>query len=91
MLVDGDVAHGGRDDCCVGSRERAVDLMEPVNDGLLWGNAGDDGDGVNPALEPESEVEKGGEIKTLRCLALGRRFGLRSIARSGSSASRFIV
>jgi hypothetical protein len=84
----------GRDDCCVEGRERAVDFTEPV-DALLGGNAGEDGDGVNPALEPEGEDENRGDMITLRCLVLvavlGRRFGLRSVARSASSASRFIV
>ena len=71
-----------------------MDFTEPVDDALFGGNAGDD-EGVKPALEPEDEVEKRGEMITLRCLALaavlGRRFGLISVARSGSSVSRFLV
>jgi hypothetical protein len=39
----------GRDYCCMRSRERAADFTEPVDDALLGGNVGDDGNGVNPA------------------------------------------
>lgn len=45
----------GSDDCCLGSRERAIDLTEPDNDALPGGNIGDEGDPVNPALELDGE------------------------------------
>jgi hypothetical protein len=46
----------GRDDCCLGSCKREMDLGEPVDDTLAGGNIGDEG--VNPALEPEGDGGK---------------------------------
>jgi hypothetical protein len=98
----------GRDDCRFGRCEQTMDLKEPDDDALSGGKIGDDGDSVNPALEPDEEAGKcgvagnrsitgglrsrGGRDTIVRrltfVLALGRLFGLRSAARSGSSASK---
>lgn len=48
----------GRDDCCLGGRDRAADLGELLEETLPGGNIRDEGDGVNPALEPEGEDGK---------------------------------
>jgi hypothetical protein len=45
----------GRDDCCLGSCEREMDLGELGDDALAGRDIGDEDDGVNPVLEPEGD------------------------------------
>jgi hypothetical protein len=51
----------GSHDCCLGSRERAIDLTEPDDDALPGGNIGDEGDVVNAGLGLDGEGVNCGE------------------------------